>query len=250
MELDNKQQEINSVDLMGNKFNAAMNHMTTEEYVNGCNSMLQELNDLKRQCEKDIKTVDDYRNASMINSMLNTLYTYTFNNKNPAYDTVIAIVTPLLDKLYNYAKDYNKITEKEIRACAKYVITCAGRYFTYEDVDRIIMTLLNDNRLFKDKNGDYFITGLHYSIGDNTFTVNETTGHNDRVYTKTGEIQAFQVNYRWTEIIHVKNIDKYIPLLSNIYDKTLVCTDCKGTARVYLSKNDKVIITKQFCTQE
>ena len=232
-------------DNFANKLSAAVQKETIEDYMKNHEEGLRRIEELKAIANKlKVNTIADYKAGMTIKGILSSLYCYAFNNdKN--WKEVGNIENIVGNKLYKFAKNYQKIRDRRIRAIAKYLITNWRHYYAREDIDKMIKELLSKNRLFRDKNGNYLVTGLHYAVGDNTSTY-DRNGKLYRNYVKVCGIQAFYIKNRYKDYIEHYLKDIKIPELNeDIYEKTGT-GDGKYLARVYLTKEEHYIIRKNF----
>ena len=229
------------MDSLMNELGAGMQKVDLEAYIKDHEKGLKHLDKIRELVKKvKVGTVEEYQKAMDLKSFISSLFCYAFNN-NKDYETVGKIESILGNKIYKFAAGHRRIKDKTVRAVAKYVITCWTRYYSGENEEKILKVLLENNLLFR-SNEDYCVVGLHYAVGDNTFTIARDGGEY-RNYIKSCAIQAFYVKSRWERII--KRINPAIPDLPGYYDKVAV-GDGKYRARVYLSDDEKGIICSEF----
>ena len=221
-----------------NSLSAHMMGTDVDTYTDFYNQLLESLPKLKKAVEQvRVRCLDDYQKAMELKGILSGLFCYTFNNHLQAYKEVGELEHELGMKLLKFARSYGRIRDKRVRAVAKYMITCWRYYFTWEDQEEIIRIVRDAHILWK--KDSYLITGLHFAVGDNTFTVGRN-GKEYRNYVETCALQAFYVNPRWQKILHSRRTDA--PDLPPYYEPTIVEANAKCSAKVYLSWEEKNLI--------
>ena len=229
-----------------NMMSAKMVGMKVEDYHSNHDKALRVLDKIEKAVNKaKVNTIEDYKELMKLKSLLSSLYCYTFNNQYPEFDRVAKLEVKLGMKLYKLARGYKRIKDKETRVVAKYFITCWRPYYIDEDLGKMTSRLLESGNLFIDKRGTYFITGLHYAVGDNVFGVSRRNGREYRLYVKTCAIQAFYIKSRIQKYLKANNVNA--PSLDEeLYKKTHTETDSKYSARVYLTRVEHRIIRSKF----
>jgi len=229
-----------------NELSASLQKQSVDEYIKNHEIGLKRVDELRDIAEAlKVDTIADYKAGIAIKSLLSSLFCYAFNNSKD-YKQVGKIESIVGDKLYRFARTYDRIKDNKTRAVAKYLITNWRYYYVNEDIEKMVGELLSKNKLFEDKEGTYLVTGLHYSVGDNTFS-SDRRGNWYRNYIKSCAIQAFYIKSRYQRYIVEHLRDKFsIPKLNeDIYTKVGV-GDGKYLARVYLTEREHQIIRKYF----
>ena len=210
-----------------------------DTYTEFHNQLLDSLPKLKKAVQQvKVRCLDDYQKAMDLKGLLCSLFCYAFNNHLPVYEQIGELEHELGMKLLKFARSYGRIRDKRVRAVAKYMITCWRYYFAREDQDEIIRIVKDAGILWK-KGTSHLITGLHFAVGDNTFTIGRG-GREYRNYVPTCALQAFYVNLRWQKILTSRQIDA--PDLPPYYEPTIVEPDARCSAKVYLSWEEKNLI--------
>ena len=235
--------EVQEICAFINDLQARFLGVDTDTYVQTEESLLRELYSLQEAVRKlKVNTLEDYLEGMKLKSLLSSLFCYCFNNGKEEYQKVGAIEAELGKKLLKFARNYGRIKDKRLRAIAKYMITCSGYYWVHEDVDTIIEAVKKAGILWK-KEGMYLITGLHYAVGDNSFTIGKD-GREYRDYVETCAIQAFYVNSRWQKILSERGVEA--PPLPDFYEPTDVQPNMRYCARVYLSSQQFDLIPRKI----
>ena len=207
----------------------------------------------------DIESIEDYKEAYDFKKFLSSLFCYAFNSNSDKYKQIGAIEAQLGQKIARFVKKRFRIKDKVVKAAAKYAVTCWRCYYSTEDKEKIIKCLLENKLLYKKpyktRNGqieyDFLVTGLHYAVGDNTFSIGKD-GKEYRNYVSVCVPQAFYLNDRFHNFLvsKIKSDPQFldnIPLLPEYYTPTLVEPNLKDAARIYLNREEKDIIWEHFC---
>ena len=235
---------MDAMEEFANTLSARMLGTDVKTYIETHDSLSKEtaLARIEKMIEQvKVKTLADYKEAMKLKSVLSSLFCFTFNNNRPEWKRVAELESRLGKKLLKFARSYKRIKDKRLRAIAKYMITCWSYYFSNEDVDAIVDAVVQAEILYQ-KDGQYLITGLHYAVGDNTFTVGRN-GKQYRDYIETCALQAFYVNWRWQKILEARKVDA--PPLPDFYEPTCVAPNQKYCARVYLSEDQYRLIPRK-----
>jgi len=224
-----------------------------EEYKDRHEEFLEQLDNVEKAIEKiTVKSIEEYKEAIQLKSITNSMFCYAFNNKkdNDMQERIQKADHRLGKKILKFTKKYNKIKDKTLRSIAKYMVTCWKKYYPYEDKEKIVNHALENNILRKktDDESDhmlFYVVGLHYKVGNNTFKM-DINGNEYRTYMNEVTPQAFPVKHRFRKVLN--KFKKEIPDLEDHYKVTYVAPDRQYHAKIYLSKDEKRIIKKNFTT--
>jgi len=224
-----------------------------QDYVNRHEEFVEHLDEMKAAIKQiNIETIEDYKKAMQLKSILTSTFCYA-HNTNLDKDTQKRASTlndKLGEKILSFSKNHKKIKDSKLRSVAKYLTTCWNKYYRYHEKEKIVRYAIKNDILRKhiheDGTKSYHVIGLHYQVGDNTFSIN-SDGSESRNYIKDCSLQAFPVRSMFYETIE-KIDDKtgQIPPLPDYYNITSVMSDRKGAARIYLSQKDKKTIQNHF----
>ena len=227
----------------GNSLSAQMAGESEEEYTQIREDALKELDEVEGAVKRTkVEDINSYNEAMKLKGVLSSLFCYTANSNKPEVDRVGDIECTLGTKLFKFANKHGKITDKAIKALAKYLITNLRHYYTLEDVDKIVECLRNAGVLYQSE-GSYLITGLHYSVGDNVFGVS-SNGSEYRLMQRSCALQAFYVNDHWMRLLSELKPDA--PELPDFYNK-VGTGDGKYLAKVYLTREEHGIVKREYC---
>lgn len=238
-----------TVDNFINDLSAKMAGLSRGDYIDLHEQGLTKLERLRTLADKvKVENIKSFKKARELKSILSSLYCYAFNNDKGSWEKVGKIENIIGLKMLKFARRYNRIKDKRVRAVAKHLITCRRYYYRSEDVAKMAKILLQTGKLFKNKDGrSYLVIGLHYSTGDNTFSY-DRNGKMYRNYVPVCVPQAFWVRGRYEETIRkLEEQDGLdIPVLDEeIYQKTDV-GDGKHLAKVYPTWEEDNIIRAEF----
>ena len=237
------------IDDVVDNMSATMSGVSVDEYrqtLDNALSKVEKLEEIAKTVPKTLKNLEDYKKASEINSIASSLYYYMFNHdiEDEEKKKRITAVSNLVWKRINkFARAYGKPKDKDTRLLAKCAISCGLFYkSTVSKFGDIAQFLIEKGHLYVVDNGgspDYYVTGLHYAVGDNTFEY-DRHGKEYRFYQKTADIQAFDVNNLMAKAIEnlSENIKDSIPPLPDIYSRVYVAPNVRHCAKVYISMRE------------
>lgn len=157
------------------EFSAHMLGMTSETYVDGMKTTLGMLDEIEDAIKRmKIKSEDDFKQAYGIKGRLNSLSCYTFNNKLPENDRVWQLEMNLGKKISRWTK--SQLADSEDSVLIRYILWNKRYLRDTEWRKKILDRLLEKGYVFilpsdNDNEPKFVLTGVHYKIGDNTFTI-------------------------------------------------------------------------------
>ena len=214
------------------------------EYVTQHEEEIAKLDEVEAKIKSlKIKTTDDYIEAYKMKSMLSSLFCFAANNKKKEFDRVADLENALGNKLAKFSRSYKKITPDQ-RKLGKYVLW--KKWYTFESRDKIADALIEADMLRK-SGSEYFIIGLNFAVGDNTFGYSNRTGKQWRLYNKVCCFMAIGISYHqspWMEDLADKNVLE----LESYYEKYWV-GNYKGGVKISMSWDDKQFIQKNYVSR-
>jgi len=236
------------LDDFANAISSQMAGMTLEEYIDNHELLLRNIGKVREIVEAvEVRDLEEYKKAREIKSVLGSAFCYAFNN-NKDYKVVGELESEIGKKMYKFVRAYKRATG-DLKALAKYATSQARYYYSREDREKIIETLVSNGMVFKEKiqtaggKDDYrfFVRGLNLAVGDNCFGVTKS-GKEYRLYRKCCVLQAIGIRSRFKPEL-MSRIDR-IEDLPEEYE-TFWSGDYKGGVRVYpTAKEREVILTR------
>lgn len=170
-----------------NTFSAAMLGVKTEDYVSTMQKLLADLGTLDQLAENmTVDSWDKYMEARRMGSLTSSAYCYAANNdmKTEAHKA-IDIECAINKKAQAWVK--TQLGSEIERLMIQYLLW--RRHYSHDDSWRIraFKTLLESGRLWQ-KNGNYYLTGIHKKLGDNSYDMN-----GNRCYYESSFAQAFEL---------------------------------------------------------
>ena len=230
-----------------NGISASMQKETVDDYVSAHENAIANVDKLAELVKKaNVTSIETYKSAFELKGLLSSLFCYTFNNKKDTFDNVSNLENELGHKIGTFAKNYGKAS-RDMRPAIKYLLW--NRRYTSTDYAKVANDLIKAGHLWKNNEGNYFVTGLHLAVGDNTFTYSRNTGKEYRNYVKVCAIQCFYVSSFWQDTLKVfedKGIIGSVPLIDEtIYHRTSI-GDYKGSAKISFCYKDKQHILEHY----
>ena len=230
-----------------NGISASMQKTTVDDYVSTHENAIANVDKLEELVKKaNVISIETYKSAFELKGLLSSLFCYTFNNKKDTFEKVSDLEDQLGHKIGKFAKNYGKAS-KDMRPAIKYLLW--NRRYASTDYAKVANDLIKAGHLWKNNKGNYFVTGLHLAVGDNTFTYSRNTGKEYRNYVKVCAIQCFYVTAFWQDTLKVfedKGIIGNVPLIDEtIYHRTSI-GDYKGSAKISFCYEDRENILKRY----
>ncbi len=216
---------------------------TGEDYVKNRIKALEKIDDIEKIVNNaKINTMEDYDRYSHIKSVLSSLFCFTANNKKQEFDRVCNIESKIGDKLVKFVKKQT-VKDRKVRALIRYVLW--NKYYMNQDMESIYDELIKNDVLRKKGSGIYVI-GLHYKVGDNTFTV-DAMGRQHRNYVGWTALQAISVvSSTLTDFITENNKWSEIPELEDRYSTVTVCDGKYCIRPIRLKYEERDIIRQKY----
>lgn len=216
---------------------------TGEDYVNSRSQALEQIDEIEHVVDNaTIKTMEDYDRYCNIKSILSSLFCFTANNQMPIFDRICDIESKIGKKLVKFVKSQT-IKDREIRTVARYVLW--GAYYRSQNIEAIYDVLF-ENDLLRKQGASIFVRGLHYKVGDNTFTV-DRMGRQHRNYVEWTALQAiFTVNNTLRDFILDNNKLEEIPQLEDRYSSISVCDGKYCIRPIRLKYEERKLIMEKY----
>ena len=222
-----------------NHLSAAMSKQTEDEYVQSMESLLNQIDLLEHKAnELEVKTLPDFREGMALKSALSSLFCYTANNKKDTFDRVSDIENIVGKKLFRFAKRFRKPLPCD-RILAHYLLW--SRRYINLDEHAILSELVRADMLRKDE-GKYYIIGLHYAVGDNTFGVGRN-GQQYRLYVGCCALQAIGISFCSERLRDLDTLP--VPQLEKVYTKYWV-GNYKGGIKISFSYKERQHIREHY----
>lgn len=158
---------------LGTMFQAHVNNTTPEAYSKELRNILQSLDEFEESVERlTIKNEADFKIAVVGKGVLCSLSCYTFNNKLPENDRVWKLEQTLAKKMERWTK--SQLADSEDSVLIRYILWNKRYFNDTEWRKKILDRLLEKGYIFilpADNEQKFVLTGIHYKVGDNTFTM-------------------------------------------------------------------------------
>lgn len=216
---------------------------TGEDYFNSRTQALEHIDEIENIVDNaKIKTMEDYDRYSNIKSILSSLFCFTANNQMPIFDRICDIESKMGKKLLKFVKS-QVVKDREIRAVIRYVLW--GAYYRSQNIESIYNVLFENDLLRKQGSG-IFVTGLHYKVGDNTFTV-DRMDRQHRNYVEWTALQAICIKSNTLKDFILDN-NKWdnIPQLEDRYSSIFVCDGKYCIRPIRLKYEERKLIMEKY----
>jgi hypothetical protein len=218
-------------------FSAALIGVKTEDYTASMKKIIDNLDQCDKFAEQlTVNSWDQYAAALNVTSMTSSAYCYAANhNQESEAKKAIEIECRITRKMFAWVK--TQLGSDSERLMIQYLLL---RWHYQGDESwriRAFKALLAAGRLWQ-KDGHYYLTGIHKKLGDNTFDMK-----GNRCYYESSTAQAFEVAHIDKKVI-AEFVCEPVPELPKYFKVIWLC-DGKGSARpISFSKKQKSDILK------
>lgn len=188
-----------------------------------------------------INTFEEFKAVYALKGLTNSMWCFAVNNDLPEYDRISKVESIIGEKLLGFIKK-SLIKDKEAKIVAKYALW--GKYYTAQNLEKIYETLIKFDMIRRDTDNDLYIIGLHYKVGDNTFTVSRSG--NQRNYFDSCAFQAIAGISTHLQGFISDRIEE-IPYLDEAYGKVYQENAKGGIRSIALSKKECKVIISKYC---
>ena len=189
-----------------------------------------------------IRDEQDYRLARLIRSVVSSAWCFAATG-SAEFDRIHEISKAWDQALRKYNQALLLKKDSFDKALAKYLLW--NKMFTGVDVLEVLKYAVMRDLLRKGVNGDFYVIGLQYKVGDNVFKV-DSKGRESRIYVDTIGRQAIEVSDYYSRIIKELSLEDQLPQLCDTYYPTGIGDNKGGIRTVTLTRPEKVKIFNHF----